>query len=189
MSATSTREVTALPTDAALIAQACLGQRDAEVALFRRHVQRVQRLALSLVGNIPDAEDVTQETFVIAFEKLHTLREAQAFAAWLRTITIYRARRILRRRAVLRRLGLAQQVKAKLDEVMSPTASPMLRAELMALLASMQAWPADERIAFSLQHIEGLSLDEIVQATGASRATVNRRLQRARARLPESANG
>jgi RNA polymerase sigma-70 factor (ECF subfamily) len=175
--------------DAELVRAAVAGQTTAEEALYRRHAQRAHRLALRLLGNHHDAEDAVQESFVIVLDRLDSLCEPAAFGGWLRTIVVHSSRRILRRRALLRRLGFVDSMPVDLDALMSDAAPPDLRIRLRGLFDVMASWPADERIAFCLQHLEGLSLEEIAAATGRSRATVNRQLARARTRAGEGEEG
>lgn len=70
--------------------------RDAFEMLVEQHLGDVHRIAVAIVGPA-DAMDVTQETFVVAWQQLARLRKPEAFAGWLRRICVNNARQRLRR--------------------------------------------------------------------------------------------
>jgi RNA polymerase sigma factor (sigma-70 family) len=79
-------------TDAELVAQARAGDVDAFAALVDRHREAIVRLARRRVVSVDDAQDVAQEAFVSAFQRLETLRDGARFGAWLRQIAVNAAR-------------------------------------------------------------------------------------------------
>ena len=85
-------------SDADLVQRARSGDQWALEMLYRRHVQLVAGTALRLLRNRADAEDVTQETFLLAFEKLAQLAEPAAFRGWLVRIAVSRVHRRFRTR-------------------------------------------------------------------------------------------
>ncbi|CUU36674.1 MAG: sigma-70 family RNA polymerase sigma factor [Armatimonadetes bacterium] len=80
----------AYPTlsDEQLVARAKEGDTDALETLFVRYRQPVFRLVYRSVGNADDAEDIVQEVFLKAFERLHTFREQSRFSTWLMRIAL-----------------------------------------------------------------------------------------------------
>ena len=80
-----------------LVRRAQAGEREAFEMLVDRHANEVYRLASAIVGEA-DARDVTQESLVQAWTKLPRLRDADAFAPWLRRICVNRCRNWLRSR-------------------------------------------------------------------------------------------
>jgi len=170
-------------SDADLVRASLEGDRRATEVLFRRHAGAAHRLALRVIGNHEDARDVVQDSFVVAFTKLATLRKPATFRSWVFGIVVRTCRHVLRRRALRQRLGLLRGKPVDLDALMGDGAPADACMEVQTLFVTLGGWPVDERIAFCLQRIAGMSVEEIVDATGASRATVNRRLKRARARL------
>ena len=66
------------------------GSMDAFHRLYQSHWQRIWRIALRYTGSGPDSEDIMQETFIRAFEKLHTyqFQQSTTFASWLNTICL-----------------------------------------------------------------------------------------------------
>ena len=73
-------------TDAALVARAREGDHAAFAALVERHTAAVHRAALSAVGSRADAQDVAQEAFLLAYQRLRSFRGEASFKTWLLTI-------------------------------------------------------------------------------------------------------
>ncbi|MFO0685644.1 MAG: RNA polymerase sigma factor [Sandaracinus sp.] len=163
----------ALP-DEALVARARSGDRWAFEVIFRRHVEAILGMATRLLGSTSEADDVAQDTFQAAFERLERLDDPTRLRSWLMGIAVHRARRRLRARRVLHFFGLGPD--AGLYELASGDASPEVRADLVAIDALLARLPVEERIAWTLRHVEGERLEEIAQITGASLATVKRRI-------------
>jgi RNA polymerase sigma-70 factor (ECF subfamily) len=171
--------------DATLVARAVAGERWAEETLFRRHVRGVWRVALRMVGNPADAEDVVQDTFATVLQSLGSMRDGQALRAWLLQVAVRHAHRRLRRRRLRRFLGLDEGVpEAVLAEAPGATgARPEARAELHLVEEALAKMPPAERIAWVLRHVEGEALEDVARACGCSLATVKRRIAAAEARL------
>ena len=177
-------EVRALPVegpdDAQLVAAVLDGDRWAEEALYRRHVHRVTGMVARLLRHGPDVEDVVQDTFVAALDRLHTLREPHKLGGWLVTLAMNRVRKRFRRQRLRRLLGLERSLA---DEALAAQArsdaSQEARAELALLDAALDAIPTAERICWVLRHVEGYALDEVASLAGCSLATAKRRIKRA----------
>lgn len=180
---TSTTRSGAGPTDAALVVAARAGERWAQEALFQRHCRLVIALSQRLLPHSPDADDLVQDAFVYAFQRLESLQNPQAFAAWIASIVVRTASKRLRRQRLLTRLGLQRNEPVDLDAVVSPTAPPEVVSELKAVYAMLDRLPAEQRVALVLRRVEGMELAEIASAMKLSLATVKRRLVLAEARL------
>lgn len=163
------------PSDQELVERAQSHDSWAEEALFRRHVGRVSQVATRLLGRTAEAEDVIQDSFVIALEQLPKLREGAAFRSWLLRIVVHQAHRRYRKRRMLSRLGfvsyddidaLARQGREDLH--------PEARAELRKLDVVLQQLSARERFAWILRNVEGYQLEEVADACECSLATVKR---------------
>ena len=171
---------TPAPSDEDLVARARRGERDAEEALYRRHAPYVGRFVAHLLGSATDAEDVLQETFCLALDRLADLREPAAFRGWVAQIAINRVRRHFRARRLLRFFGLGSQA-AGLEGLIAQDVSGETRAELALLDAALDRISSDERIPWILHHVEGVQLDEAARLLGCSLATVKRRIGAAQA--------
>jgi RNA polymerase sigma factor (sigma-70 family) len=94
--------VTGADPDAALIAAAVLGDREAFGALLQRHYHRIHGLAWQLTGTRADADDVAQEVCCILVEKIAGFRGDAKFTTWLCGIVVNACRDVQRRRKSFR---------------------------------------------------------------------------------------
>jgi len=180
------RELRAGPDDGELVARALEGDAWAEEALYRRHVRRVTDTATRVLGRTAEAEDVVQDTFLKAFSKLHTLRDAALFERWLIRIAMNKVRGRLRKRKLLRTLGLDRTVDdATLERFAAPATPPDVRAELARIDAVLQELAPSHRMAWMLREVEGWSLPDTAAACDCSLATVKRWIGKAKARIDE----
>ncbi|HEX4517052.1 MAG TPA: sigma-70 family RNA polymerase sigma factor [Polyangiaceae bacterium] len=166
------------PSDAALVVSSRAGEDWAREALFRRHARAAGGLAFRLTGRDADVDDLVQESFMIAFERLDRLDNPQAFSAWLFGIVVRRAHKVLRRRRLLTRLGFRGDA-LDLEWVTSSCAPPDVVTELREIYRRIESLPPKLRIPLVLRRVEGLPHADIAEMTGASIATVKRRIAQA----------
>lgn len=147
--------------------------------LVREHADRVYRLAYRLSGNVHDAEDLTQETFIRVFRSLNSYR-AGTFEGWLHRITTNLFLDMVRRRNRIRMEALPDDY----DRVPSDTPDPeqiyhdaRLAPDLQRALASLAP---EFRAAVVLCDVEGLSYEEIAATLGVKLGTVRSRIHRGR---------
>jgi RNA polymerase sigma-70 factor (ECF subfamily) len=171
------------PTDAALVLAARAGELWASEALFRRHARMAIGLAFRLLPRDIDADDVVQDSFVFALQRLSSLQNPQAFAAWLGSIVVRTVGKRLRRRRLLTRLGMRSAEPIDLSSVIAPSAPAEVAVQLRRVYALVETLPAEERIALVLRRVEGLELPEIAAHMGVSLSTVKRRLRAAEVQL------
>jgi RNA polymerase sigma-70 factor (ECF subfamily) len=164
------------PSDAALVVAARAGEEWAREALCRRHAATVIGLAHRLLGRDDEADDLAQESFAHALSSLHRLEDPQAFAAWMRTIVVRTAHKIIRRRVLMRKFGLGpRRTDADIDtDFISREAPPDVHAELRAIYTLLDRLPARERIALVLRRVEGLSHEDVAEQLGVSLSTAKR---------------
>ena len=144
--------------------------------LYRQYRNYVGTIALRILGDMTAADDVVQDVFLTAYRKLAGLRDPNAVKFWLARITVRVARRRLRLRKARRWIGLDSLPSA---QSVAPGASPEQRAILAAVYVVLQSLPANERIAWTLRHLEGETLPAIAELTGCSLATTKRRISAA----------
>jgi len=166
--------------DAELVARAVGGDRWAREMIYRRHAAGLLAVAVRLLRNKTEAEEVVQDTFVTAFEQLGALREPAALKSWLWQIAVSLVRRRFRRARLLGFVGFDRgQADATLDELASPGARPDERAELALIDKALARMRSELRIAWMLRKVEGLELTEVAALSRCSLATVKRRLAEA----------
>jgi RNA polymerase sigma-70 factor (ECF subfamily) len=171
-------------SDAELVRAAQGGADWAEEALARRHIDGVMTLVERLLGSSADVEDVVQETFLYAFQGLPKLSAPAAFKGWLFRIAINRVRRTIRRRRLLRTLGLdSSEQFVFLDELAHERIRPEVRSEIAALDQVLRALPSDQRVAWMLRHVEGYSVRDVARLTSLSETTTKRRIAAAQKRV------
>jgi RNA polymerase sigma-70 factor (ECF subfamily) len=187
--------VVALPTpetdrldDAALVARARRGGEWAHEAIYRRYVRLVASVAQRMLRDPTEVDDVVQETFLIAFEKLATLSEPAALRGWLARIAVSRVHRRFRFQR-LTRLWSADELVACLEDQASDEATVEQRAELALIDRALGSMSISLRTPWVLRHVLGHELAEIATACGCSLATSKRRLAKADAIVERHVRG
>jgi len=182
-------QATLLPTtatvgDAELVTRALGGDRWSREVLYRRHVRYLLAISTRLLSSRSEGEEIVQDTFVVGFEQLGSLRDPAAVRSWLARIAVSLVRRRLRRERLLRFLGLDQGLdNAGLESLVAPTLRPDDRAELALADRVLRRLPSDRRIAWMLRRVEGLPLAEVASVCGCSLATAKRRIASADAEM------
>lgn len=176
------RSVTAPPVieiseDAALVAAARNGDREAFGALYSKYARVVHGILLARISP-PAVEDLVQDVFLHAMRKLHTLRDAAAFAGWLAAIARNRATDHHRRSREL--VELPREVAQE----------NLPQVEAVAILAVIRALPEAYRETLILRLVEGFTGQEIAARTGLTpgsvRVNLHRGMQQLRERLAQS---
>ncbi|MFA4895489.1 RNA polymerase sigma factor [Microbacterium sp.] len=169
--------------DQDLVSRAASGDEGAFRALYRVHVRPVYWIAHGILGSAVDAEDVAQETFVVAWRKLPGLQlHSASILPWLATICRFQAANRLRQRrrdqahttdAVDERLAATVSVE---DQVISAELAGRITAEIGTLSA------LDQEI-FRLCATEGFAYQAAADKLGISHSAVRNRLSRVRTQL------
>jgi RNA polymerase sigma-70 factor, ECF subfamily len=152
--------------------------------LFRRYAPYVAAIAHRLLGRDEDVDDTIQEVFVAAVRGVHAVRDPAAIRGWLARVTVRVARQRLRKRRVRVFLGLDEPVVY--DTVVDQSASAEQRALLARVYSVLDNLPANQRIAWSLRHIEGEPLESVASLSGCSLATAKRRIAAAAQHIEEA---
>jgi RNA polymerase sigma factor (sigma-70 family) len=183
------------PSDDQLVLLAARGDGSAFRALLERHQEKVYALALHLLRDPADAEEVVQETFLAALEKLATFRGDAAFSTWLHRVAANAALMRLRRKRrspdgpadlpledLLPHFDDAGRIESGPYHDWSKRADEQLsdREIRRAVEAAVQNLPEDYRIVFLLRDVEGFASEEMAELLGISVAAAKSRLHRAR---------
>ena len=171
--------------DAELIQRVLDGDDTAFTELVNKYRKTVHALAWRKVGDFHIAEDITQETFLQAYQKLSTLKESQSFASWLYVIAANRCKAWLRKKP-LRTQSLESTRSTELEKA---TYSSYISAEnqrasveaqrevVKKLLAKLQE---SDRTVVTLYYLGGMTYEEISRFLGVSVSAIKNRLYRAR---------
>jgi RNA polymerase sigma-70 factor (ECF subfamily) len=176
--------------DHRLIARWRLGDATALADLIARHQGRVARLAQRLMGYPTDVDDLVQEVFVRAWEKLPGFRGADvpgaqgqaSLSVWLATITVNLVRSRQRR---LRVQGKWRAYWRGRPAEVAPAADSALERDeiLRRVRQAVAALPARDREVIVLRYLEQMPMGQIVKVTGLRLGALEVRLHRARAKL------
>lgn len=174
-------------SDRDLVVEALRGRTVAFEALVRRHLRAAYAVALARTGSPHDAEDVCQDAFIAALERLATLRDPDRFGTWLLEIVRNRALNLLRKRRVRSEepIELATDLGGGPDPGRDLERSA-LRQDLLEALAVLD----ETRREVALLHdVEGWRHAEIAERLGMPEGTVRYHLHEARRTLRERLAG
>ncbi|WP_051897801.1 RNA polymerase sigma factor [Sciscionella sediminilitoris] len=169
--------------DATLVARARDGDVRAYEELVRRHQDRMFRLALRMLGNRGDAEDVVQEVFLTVWRRLAQLQQDAAFLGWLYRTTTNRCLNVLRSRKPSAEVDW-EEIAAPGNQA-GPERSAQVSEQLAVLNRALRELTPEQRACWLLREVHGRSYEEIGAAVGASPTAVRGRIARARAQLAE----
>jgi len=184
-------------SDAVAVERTLAGERDAYRILVERHSQNVFRLAYRMAGNQHDAEEIVQEAFLRAYQKLGQFAARANFGTWVYRIAANYAidRMRQKKKEDARRVEpLSTEDNTENDPVNKmPDAAPTperltqsleLRKHMEVALAALSE---SERTAFVMRHWEGCGIEEIAavlkSSSGAAKNTVFRAVQKLRQAL------
>jgi RNA polymerase sigma-70 factor (ECF subfamily) len=181
------RQLSSNPIEDNVLARAQAGDHQAFAQLYSLHKRRIYSLCLRMVGNIAEAEDLTQEAFLQLHRKIATFRGDSAFSTWLHRLAI---------NVVLMQLRKKGLSLVSLDEAMEPAVEErpgrsfgeqdlILSGAIdrLALQRAIDDLPAGYRLIFVLHDIEGYEHNEIAAMLDCSIGNSKSQLHKARLKL------
>lgn len=178
-----------MPDDQAFLARLRQHEEAAFTELFEIYADRIYRLALGLLKQADDAEEVVQATFLSAFEALDRFEPQAQIGTWLYRIAYNHALMLLRRRHAVDPLpeedGAAPFPTQLADWSHLPDQQALSSEAQEVLRAAINELPIGLRAAFVLRDLEGLSTAECAHIQELTEAACKVRLHRARLRLRE----
>jgi RNA polymerase sigma-70 factor, ECF subfamily len=156
--------------DAALLRAIDRGDRVALEELFNRHWPAVHRAAWLVSHDAQAAEDIAQEAFLAALQRLDGFDRRRPFAPWLHRIVVNRAIDFVRARAARREVA---------GDALPASAAPERRALEDETVAALARLGPDQRAVVVLRHLLGYTPGQIATLLDLPRGTVNSRLRRA----------
>ena len=183
------------PTDHELIAMVLAGDQDSYTALVERYSSLVYTVAVRILGDEDDADDVAQETFVRAYRALGRFRGDSKFSSWIYRITVNRALTHLKRRKrrpMTVELSAAPRVESEVRSrrVDENPEQLVLDDEFRAQVReAVDELPGHYRAAITLFYLEEKSYKEVAAILGVPMGTLKTHLHRARSLLRETLEG
>ncbi len=181
--------VLAVESDSVLVAGVIAGDARCKKQLYLKHVGYIAGMCARLLRSVDVSEDVTQDTFVLAFTKIGSLRDPAAFRGWLAAIAVHLVHRRLARQRLLQFFGLDRSLDdAPLDDLAREDLSVEARSELAVLDFVLRQLPPRVRVAWMLRYVEDEPLASVAQACRCSLATTKRWIATADARIRQQVN-
>lgn len=167
-----------------LIKQCRKKDRKAQIEIYQLYYKAMYNTSLRLLNNKDDAEDIMQESFLDAFNKLNMYAETGSFGGWLKRIVVNKSLDFLKSKKDISRLD---DVKVELMEITELQEEENSMVEVDIQLAEvkqgMERLPSHYRVIVSLYLMEGYSHDEIARILNLSYENVRVRYIRAKKKL------
>jgi RNA polymerase sigma-70 factor (ECF subfamily) len=174
-------------TDATLVQRTLRGETAAYNTLIQRYQRQVYGLVYRMIGNVEDANDLVQETFLRAYGALSTFRQDASFLTWLYKIASNLCIDLMRARKAKGALSLEVELEEGREPAADRAGSPEETAVRGAVSEVVQKavlnLPERYRVVVVMRHLQGLSIEEISENLQIPTGTVKTHLFRAREML------
>jgi RNA polymerase sigma factor (sigma-70 family) len=158
------------------------GDRKAQYQLYRLYYRNMYNISLRILNDRQEAEDIMQESFLSAFEKIDSYSGEVSFGAWLKKIVINRSLDALKKRKII--LTDIDEVEGQIPVVDDDEDSrEQVRLQAEEIHRCIRLLPDGYRIVLSLYLIEGYDHEEIAEILNISPSTSRSQYTRARSRL------
>jgi RNA polymerase sigma-70 factor (ECF subfamily) len=149
--------------------------------LYEQYSHYVGAVASRLLGRGDEVEDVVQDVFALALRGLRRRDDLREIKGWLAKVTVRRCLRQLRMRKLW--AFVDSTPTPSYERLAEPGAGPAERQLVAEVYRALDALPARERVAWTLRHVEGESLEEVAVLCECSLATAKRRIASAHEKL------
>jgi RNA polymerase sigma factor (sigma-70 family) len=165
------------------------GDQKAQFQIYRMYYKAMYNTSLRIVYNSCEAEDIMQESFLSAFEKIETYSGTVSFGAWLKKIVINRSLDFIRKagKIVFEDIDSCQIEIQNL--IVESTPEREIDLKIQEVMDAITRLPEGCRIIISLYLLEGYDHEEIGEILSISPATSRSQFSRARHRLARELNG
>lgn len=153
--------------------------------------QRIYNLCLSILQNQEDAEDATQEVFSTVFLSVKEFKGESKLSTWLYRIAINKCQEHLRKKNRKKRFGFLVSIEKSESAELSPSFfHPGIELEnkerAAILFAAVDRLPENQKVAFTLHKMEGVSYEEVAETMGMTLSSIESLLFRAKQNLKKS---
>ena len=172
--------------DRELVDRVKRGDAPAYDTLVRRYVRRAMAVARRLLGNTEDAEDLVQDAFIRALDRIHTFDNRRAFGPWFFRLLVNTGLNARKARAL-------RTTEPEQPEAESGEPGPHQRLESKEIrerfIAALESLPPRQRMIVSMFEVDGLSTADIARTLGISEETVRWHHHQARRTLRRTLAG
>lgn len=178
-----------LTTDEQLVERALAGDREAFGEVVRRWERKIYALAYGLTGNVEEARDAAQETFIAAYRNLQGFRGEAKVSSWLHRIAVNQCITRQRRARVRAETALEDEVEAAGEEFLgsgarqSPAHATESKERAAAVRRAVASLPQELREVVLMKEFEDLTFQQIADALGIPLSTAKNRLYTALGQL------
>lgn len=175
--------------DSCLVERCLQGDRSAFASIVEKYKKQIYSVIYSMTRNHADADDLSQDSFVKAYENLHRFNLGTNFRSWLYRIAVNLCIDHLRHKKKFPEDCIDDQPERTSDQNLNPH-NNVESSELMEnIMMAVNSLPADQRTVVILREMQGLELEEIAEAMKCSESTVRWRLHYARKKLQKKLQG
>lgn len=182
---TVTAEPSQASSDLELARAAAAGDTSAFEKLYEQHNKRVYSLCFRMLGNVSQAEDLTQEVFLQVFKKIGSFRGDSAFTTWLHRLTVNQVLMHFRKRGVKLEHTSEEGDFTNIVETPLQSTRRISMVDRLALEKAVSELPPGYRTVFVLHDVQGYEHEEISNLLDVSIGTSKSQLHKARMRLRE----
>jgi len=166
-----------------LVAECKQGSKKACFDLYKLYAKAMLNIAFRVVGNMDEAEDVLQEAFLDAFNRIKDFRQETTFGLWLKQIVVHKSINLLRKR----KMEWADLEDGELENIADeePDDQEEMLYKVERVKAAMKELPEGYRVVISLYLLEGYDHEEIGQILNITENTSRTQFLRAKRKLSE----
>ena len=162
------------------------GDQKAQFQVYKLYYRSMFNTSLRIVNNTSEAEDVMQESFLAAFEKIETYSGKVSFGAWLKKIVINHSLDLLRKRKAI--IEPIDDQEEHVSEIMEEEDLMDVETRIAEIRKGINKLPDGYRVVLSLHLLEGYDHDEIAEILGISPSTSRSQYTRAKQKLVSTLN-
>ncbi len=165
-----------------LIDRCRVGDRKAQFDIYKLYHKAMYNVCLRIVGDVVEAEDIMQESFFKAYDRINTYKNEVSFGAWLKRIIVNASLDFLKKKKLLITSIDQAYGLSSVEEESEGDFSPESMEQLNSAIAQLSE---GYRVVITLYYFEGYSHDEIAEMLGITSSTSRSQLVRAKQRLVE----
>jgi RNA polymerase sigma-70 factor (ECF subfamily) len=164
-----------------------LGDQKSQFQIYKLYYKAMYNTSLRIVNDTMEAEDIMQEAFLSAFEKINTYTGTVSFGAWLKKIVVNRSLDLLdKRKEIFEDIELHTEIKDETDN--ETTINEELDVKVEEIKQAIEALPNGYRVILSLYLLEGYDHDEIAEIMSITNSASRSQLTRAKQKLISDLN-